>query len=80
MGDTGNEERSGYGGKWKKWLLIYLAIAVVAYAIIYFVFIRDSGAYGGGGSGSSGGGTGGYWLVPIMLQAQALRVFSARRG
>jgi hypothetical protein len=40
---------SGYGRKWKKWLAIYAAVGVVAYLIIYLVFIYDSGAAGGGG-------------------------------
>lgn len=39
--------KSGYGAKWKKWLLIYLAVGIVAYAIIYFVFFAGNG-YGGG--------------------------------
>jgi len=35
----------GYGrkGGWKKWLLIYVVIAVVVYGIIYFFFMRDAG-------------------------------------
>lgn len=40
----------GYGGggrNWVKYLVIYLVVASVAYAVIYFAFIRDSG--GGGG-------------------------------
>jgi len=40
-----------YGGRSKKQLfLIYLVVAVVVYAIIYFVFIHKSGSSGTGGS------------------------------
>ena len=74
------EETAGrsYGGKWKKWLLIYLAIAVVAYVVVYFVFIRDTGASGSGGTGGTGGGDGGgtqgggyFVLAPLVGQALA---------
>ena len=39
---------SMYGGKWKKWLAIYVAVGAVAYVIIYFVFFARSsgGGYG----------------------------------
>jgi hypothetical protein len=37
--------KKGYGRKWKKWLVIYLAVAAVAYLIVYLVFF----AHGGGG-------------------------------
>jgi hypothetical protein len=43
------ESGSGYGGggrNWVKYLVIYLVVAAVAYAVIYFAFIRDGG--GGG--------------------------------
>jgi hypothetical protein len=40
---------SSYRGKWKKWVAIYVAVAVVAYVIIYFVFIHHGGSAGGGG-------------------------------
>jgi hypothetical protein len=42
---------TGYGRKWKKWLAIYAAVGVVAYLIIYLVFI-----YGGSGAAGGGGG------------------------
>jgi hypothetical protein len=62
------ERRSGYGGRWKKWLLIYLAIGAVAYLIIYLVFFHSGGGYGGGGGG------GGYaLLVPPMSLLLRLR-------
>ena len=39
-----------YGGRSKRqWIVIYLVLAIVVYAIIYFVFIRhsgDGGAFG----------------------------------
>ena len=40
------DNRGGYGGNWKRWLLIYLVVALVAYLAIYLIFIRDGG-YGG---------------------------------
>jgi hypothetical protein len=57
------EAKRGYGSKWKKWLLIYLGVGAVVYAIVYFVFFHGGG-YGGGGGG-------GYGLIP--LPALALR-------
>jgi hypothetical protein len=48
----GQEEKpSGYGGgygggRWKKWLLIYLVAAGIIYLIVYLVFFADGG-YGG---------------------------------
>lgn len=44
-----------YRGPWLKWILIYLAVGIVAYLIIYFVFFA-----GGGGGAGPGGGGGGY--------------------
>ena len=60
------EESSGYRGRWKKWVLIYLAVAIVIYAIIYFVFLHKSG-------GSSGGG--GYFVLtlPYLLRGHRRR-------
>ncbi len=40
---------SGYRGRWKKWLAIYVAVGVVAYIIVYFVFFYHSGGGAGGG-------------------------------
>lgn len=40
---------AGYRRKWKKWLAIYLAVAVVAYLIVYLAFFSHGG--GGGGLG-----------------------------
>ena len=69
-------DRPGYGGTWKKWLVVYLVIAVVAYLVIYLVFLRDSG--GGGGPGGDGGG-GPYALLPVMsVQGLAERLRRTR--
>jgi hypothetical protein len=38
-----------YRRKWKKWLAIYLAIAVVVYLIVFLVVFHHGG--GGGGLG-----------------------------
>jgi len=56
-----SDQSAGYGGsRWAKWLLLYLAIGAVLYAIIYFVFLQG----GGGGSGGGSGG-GGYALLAL---------------
>ena len=39
---------TGYRRKWKKWLAIYLAVAVVVYLIVFLVFLNHGG---GGGVG-----------------------------
>lgn len=45
----GQEEKpSGYGGgygggRWKKWLLIYLIAGAVIYLFVYLVFFADGG-------------------------------------
>jgi hypothetical protein len=44
------QSKSGYGSKWVKWVGIYLAVAAVAYLVIYLVFFHH-----GGGGGSGGG-------------------------
>ncbi len=46
---TQETPKKGYGSKWKRYLVIYLLIAVVAYAVIYFAFIRDASGGGNGG-------------------------------
>jgi drug/metabolite transporter (DMT)-like permease len=51
-----SERSGGYGSSWKKWLLVYGAVGIVLYAVVYFVFIHH------GGSGGSGGL---YSLMPI---------------
>jgi flagellar basal body-associated protein FliL len=35
----------------KQWIVIYLVVAIIVYAIIYFVFIHKSGSSGSGGFG-----------------------------
>ena len=40
--------QSGYRGRWKKWLLVYLAVGVVAYLAIYLLFFASNGGGGGG--------------------------------
>jgi hypothetical protein len=43
------QTEAGYRRKWKKWLAIYLAVAVVVYLIVFLVFFHHGG--GGGGFG-----------------------------
>ena len=43
------QREAGYRRKWKKWLAIYLAVAVVVYLIVFLVFF----SHGGGGAGLS---------------------------
>ncbi|HKX13789.1 MAG TPA: hypothetical protein VJN19_01240 [Propionibacteriaceae bacterium] len=43
-----SQTSSRYGGKWKKWLAIYVAVGLVAYLVIYFVFFAGGGGGGGG--------------------------------
>jgi flagellar basal body-associated protein FliL len=39
----------GYGKRsMKQWVVIYVVVAIIVYAIIYFAFIRKSGGSGGG--------------------------------
>jgi hypothetical protein len=34
-------QSAGYGRNWKKWLAIYVAVAAVAYLIVYLVFFAN---------------------------------------
>jgi hypothetical protein len=43
------EKKSGYRRNWKKWLVIYAVVGVIAYAIIYLVLSTNGGGGGGGG-------------------------------
>lgn len=43
------QTEAGYSRKWKKWVAIYLAIAVVVYLIAFLVFFNHGGGGGGGG-------------------------------
>jgi hypothetical protein len=45
-GGTMSEQKpGGYGTNWRKWLLIYLVVGVVAYLLIYFLFFSDGGYF-----------------------------------
>lgn len=39
--------KRSYGRNWKKWLVIYLAAAVVVYGLIYLI-LQSGGGPGGG--------------------------------
>ena len=43
------EQKSGYGRNWKKWLAIYLVAGAVVYVVIYLLFFAGNGGGGGGG-------------------------------
>jgi hypothetical protein len=77
------EQKTGYRGRWKKWLLLYVAIGAIVYVVVYFVFLHGGGGgYGGGGSGGSsgGGGGGGYTiLIPSLYLLDRARTWFARR-
>ena len=34
---------SGYGSRWKKYVLIYILVAIVAYGVIWYLFFRGGG-------------------------------------
>jgi hypothetical protein len=38
--------KAGYGSRWKKYVLIYILVAIVAYGVIWYLFLR-----GGSGNG-----------------------------
>jgi hypothetical protein len=40
-------QSTGYGGKWKRWLAIYLAIGAVVYVLLYLLFFANGGGRGG---------------------------------
>jgi hypothetical protein len=61
------EQRAGYGRRWPKLVAIYLAMGVVAYLIVYFVFLNGGSA--SGGSGGSGGG--GYFVLALPALARS---------
>jgi len=37
---------AGYGSRWKKWVLIYVAVGAVAYLVVYLVFLHHGGGAG----------------------------------
>jgi hypothetical protein len=41
------QENTGYGRNWKKWLAIYLVAGAIVYLIIYLVFFTHGGSGGG---------------------------------
>jgi hypothetical protein len=44
------QKSTGYGrGSWKKWLAIYLVAGAIVYLIVYLLFFAHSGGGGGGG-------------------------------
>ena len=45
MQNVEKQQKRGYGGKWKKWLAIYLGVGAVVYLVVYLVFFT----HGGGG-------------------------------
>jgi hypothetical protein len=76
------EQKAGYRGRWKKWLLLYLAIGAIVYLVVYFVFFHGGGGYGGGGSGGDGGGGGGgryTLLVPSLYLLDRARTWFCHR-
>jgi hypothetical protein len=42
-------KKADYGRNWKKWLVIYAVVGVIAYAIIYLMLSSNGGGGGGGG-------------------------------
>jgi len=42
-----SQPAGGYGqkGGWKKWLLIYVVIAVIVYGLVYYFVLRNNGSY-----------------------------------
>jgi hypothetical protein len=37
-----SQRSTGYGGKWKKWLAIYVAAAAIVYLLVYVMFFMSS--------------------------------------
>ena len=62
------QQGSRYGSRWKKWLLVYIVIAAIAYLVIYLVFFHHGG-----------GGGGGYVILPLLLEAGRHRPGRAMR-
>lgn len=44
-----SDKAAGYGQRWRKWVAIYLAVAVVAYVAVYLLFFHHGGGAAGGG-------------------------------
>jgi hypothetical protein len=60
--------QQGYGSRWKRWLLVYVGVAIVAYAVIYFAFFHQGGSGGGG-----------LYLLGALPGAEALAGRTSRR-
>jgi len=43
-----SQKAGAYGGRWRRWLAIYLAVAAVAYVAVYLFFFHHGGAGAGG--------------------------------
>lgn len=41
------QRSTGYGRKWKKWLVIYVAVGAVVYLLVYLLFFANGGSGGG---------------------------------
>jgi hypothetical protein len=39
----GEAPKSGYGSKWKKYVLIYVVVGAVAYFLVYLLFFHKGG-------------------------------------
>ena len=75
------QEQGGYGGKWKKWLLIYAVAGAIVYLVIYLVFLRDIRLWRGrwrSRHGGAGGGRGGYFLLTLPVVSTARDNIRAR--
>jgi hypothetical protein len=47
--DSNKVSKSGYKkGPWWFWVLVYLVVAGIVYAVIYFLFIHKAASGGGG--------------------------------
>ena len=49
MQNVEKKPKTGYKGKWKKWLAIYLVAGAVVYFIVYLVAFHHGGSGGGFG-------------------------------
>jgi flagellar basal body-associated protein FliL len=44
-----NKPAKGYGKRsLKQWIIIYVILAIIVYALVYFIFIHKSTSTGGG--------------------------------
>lgn len=48
MADPAPKPTKGYGKRSaKQWIIIYVVVAAIVYALIYFLFMRDGDSSGG---------------------------------